>query len=303
MMQNGKTLSMHSNAVFKGDYTHNGTLLKLHENSYTIGYSQLLTTDGTAQGKTKFGNGVFLDLSKKNNNVYTGTPTGTGAVPAFAGIMVREPAIASGYPAINDEVAGFQNGLLCREGYIVYKKCEVYLGSGSDFDDVEIFDYVYQNYCLFITATSGKAYFAPKATGYKSSSDLLVGRVVEINPDDRSVTVYITPAILSDTADIVGATPTIVVTTADISNTAIPFIVELGTEAVVKLAYKAHSATDYTDVEGTLTAVFDETDSKYKAKYTLTGLTKNTAYDIKAIAISACGAKTDTEENVSTTNV
>ena len=50
MLQNGKTLSMHNNAVYKGDYTHNGTLLKLHENSYTIGYSALLTPNGKACG-------------------------------------------------------------------------------------------------------------------------------------------------------------------------------------------------------------------------------------------------------------
>ena len=38
MQQSGKTLSMHNEAIWKGTYTHNGMLLKLHENCYTIGY-------------------------------------------------------------------------------------------------------------------------------------------------------------------------------------------------------------------------------------------------------------------------
>lgn len=302
MLQNGKTLSMHNDAVYKGTYTNNGMLLKLHENSYTIGYSALLKPDASGAGTVKFGNGVFLDLSKKNNNIYAGIPTGTGAVPAFGGIMVREPAVASAYPVLNDEISGFQHGLLCREGFVIYKKGIVYLDSGYKYTDVELFDYVYQNYCLWVRKSDGVAYFTPKTTVYENSGDIFVGRVVEINPDDRSITVYISPAIQSNTADIAGATPTIVVTTAEITNTAIPFVVELGTEGAVKLAYKAHSGATYTDIEGTFNAVFDETDSKYKVSYTLTGLTKNTAYDIKASAITACGVNTDTEESVSTAN-
>ena len=303
MLQNGKTLSMHNDAVYKGTYTNNGILLKLHENSYTIGYSALLKPDASGAGTVKFGNGVFLDLSKKNNNIYAGIPTGTGAIPAFGGIMVREPAVASAYPVLNDEISGFQHGLLCREGFVAYKKGTVYLDSGYKYTDVELFDYVYQNYCLWVRKSDGVAYFSPKNTVYENSGDIFVGRVVEINPDDRSVTVYISPAIQSNTADIAGATPTIVVTTADITNTEIPFVVELGTEGAIKLAYKAHSSATYTDIAGTFNTVFDETDSKYKVSYTLTGLTKNTAYDIKASAITACGVNTDTEESVSTTNV
>lgn len=303
MLQNGKTLSMHNEAIYKGTFSHNGTLLKLHENAYTIGYSALLKADASGAGTVKFGDGVFLDLSKKNNNVYAGIPTGTGAIPAFAGIMTREPAVASAYPVLNDEVSGFQHGLLCREGYVVYKKASVYLASGSEYTDVEIFDYVYQNYCLWVAKSNGKAYFTPKNNVYKTSGDIFVGRVVEINPDDRSVTVYISPAIQANTADIAGATPAITVTTAKITNTEIPFVVELGTEGNVKLSYKAHSASDWTDVDGTFPAVFNESSSKYEVSYTLEGLTKNTAYDIKAVAITACGANSDTEESVSTTNV
>ena len=105
MNQNGKTLSMHNGAIWKGTYTNNGMLLKLHENSYTIGYSALLSPNGASAGKVKFGDGVFYDAHQKNNKVYAGAPTVASAVPKFAGIVVREAGIASGYPAINDEVA------------------------------------------------------------------------------------------------------------------------------------------------------------------------------------------------------
>ena len=100
-----------------------------------------------------------------------------------------------------------------------------------------------------------------------------------------------------------GATPTITVDNDGITNTEIPFSVSLGTEGVVQLFYKAHSAATYTAVEGNFTPVYDEVADAYLVDYKLTGLTKNTAYDIKAQAITACGVASDTEESVSTTNV
>ncbi len=214
-------------------------------------------------------------------------------------------AVASGYPVLNDEISGFQHGLLCREGFVVYKKGDVLMSASPkiSYEDVELFDYVYQNYCLWIAKATGKAYFSPKNTIYANSGDIFVGRVVEINPDDRSVTVYITPAIQSNTADIAGATPTITVDNDGITNTEIPFSVSLGTEGTIQLFYKAHADANYTAVEGTFTPVYDEVADAYLVDYKLTGLTKNTAYDIKAQAITACGVATDTEESVSTTNV
>ena len=303
MLQNGKTLSMHNDAIYKGDVTHNGTLLKLHDNSYTIGYSALLTPDGKSAGTVKFGDGVFLNLAKKNNNVYAGEPTERGAISAFGGIMVREPAVASSYPVRNDEVSGFQHGLLCREGYVVYKKGAVFLSPRVVYEDVELFDYVYQNYCLWISSFTGQVYFSPKNTIYSNKRDIFVGRVVEINPDDRSVTVYITPATQSNTADIEGTTPRITVNSNGITNTEIPLSVVLGTEGTIQLFYKAHTDDNYTAVEGTFAPVFDEVYDNYQVDYKLTGLTKNTAYDIMAHAITACGVATATKESVSTTNV
>ena len=96
MTQNGKALSMHNEAIWKGTFDDNGMLLKLHENSYTIGYSALLSPDEQSAGKVNFGDGVFYDAHQKNNKVHTGAPTVSNAVPKFAGIVVREPGIASG---------------------------------------------------------------------------------------------------------------------------------------------------------------------------------------------------------------
>ena len=197
MTQNGKTLSMHNGAIWKGTYTNNGMLLKLHENSYTIGYSALLSPDGASAGKVKFGDGVFYDAHQKNNKVYAGAPTVSEAVPKFAGIVVREAGIASGYPAINDEVADFQKGLIAKEGYIEYK--EAYVVTTTSHASLgtkkSVFDNVDLSYVLMASASNGSIYFAQTSSDKVSSSDVLVGKIVSMNPDDKTVTVYISPAI------------------------------------------------------------------------------------------------------------
>lgn len=190
MIQNGKTLSMHNEAIWKGTYTHNGMLLKLHENAYTIGYSALLSPDGKSAGKVKFGDGVFYDAHQKNNKVYAGAPTVDSAVPVFAGIVVREPAIASGYPAINDEVAPYQKGMIVKEGYVEYK--EAFVGSGASkvtlFDDVS----VTLGTNMYVKTSNGAVYFG-SAKG--TPTDALVGKIVSLNPDDKTVTVYVSPVL------------------------------------------------------------------------------------------------------------
>lgn len=197
MTQNGKTLSMHNGAIWKGTYTNNGMLLKLHENSYTIGYSALLTADGSSAGKVKFGDGVFYDAKQKNNKVYAGAPTVDNAVPVFAGIVVREPGIASGYPAINDEVADFQKGLLAKEGYIEYKEAYVVTTASHSALGTKksVFDNVDLSYVLMVSASNGAVYFAQTSSDKVSASDVLVGKIASMNPDDKTVTVYISPAI------------------------------------------------------------------------------------------------------------
>ena len=197
MEQNGKALSMHNKAIWKGTFDDNGMLLKIHENAYTIGYSALLSPNGASAGKVKFGDGVFYDAHQKNNKVYAGAPTVSNAVPKFAGIMVREPAIASGYPAINNEVADYQKGMLCKEGYIEYKHSYVVTTASHSAlgDKKSVFDNVDLGYVLMVSASNGSAYFAQTASDKVSGSDVVVGKIVAMNPDDKTVTVYVSPAI------------------------------------------------------------------------------------------------------------
>lgn len=190
MTQNGKTLSMHNEAIWKGTYTHNGMLLKIHENAYTIGYSALLSPDGQSAGVVKFGDGVFYDAHQKNNKVYAGAPTVTSAVPVFAGIVVREPAIASGYPALNDEVAPFQKGMIVKEGYVEYK--EAFVGSGASKETLFDNANVTLGTNMYVKASNGAVYFG-SAKG--ATTDALVGKIVSLNPDDKTVTVYISPVL------------------------------------------------------------------------------------------------------------
>lgn len=188
MQQSGKKLSMHSDAIYKGTYTNNGTMLKIHENAYTVGYSELKTADGTSEATVKFGNGVFYKKNEKSNIVHAGGD-GTNAF-VFAGVMVRDPSIASGYPVNNDEVSAFQKGLLLKEGYVVYKTAK---GPGpvpTSTDDSNAIDVFAVGDSVRCNLDNGTIYFGTGTV----SNNLLIGKVVDVNPDDRSVTVYISPA-------------------------------------------------------------------------------------------------------------
>lgn len=190
-ISNGKSLSMHNDAIWKGTFTHNGTLLKIHENDYTIGYSALLAPNGASAGTVKFGDGVFYNAKEKNNKVYVGAPTSASATPVFAGIVVREPAIASGYPAINDEISSFQKGLMVKEGYVVYKEAYIVDSGALTAEKVNVYENVDIGTSAFVQATDGAIYFGASAV---DADDVEVGKIVEVNPDDKSVTVYISPA-------------------------------------------------------------------------------------------------------------
>jgi hypothetical protein len=188
---------MHNEAIWKGTFTDNGILKKLHENSFTIGYSALLSPNGQSAGKVYFGDGVFYDNHQKDNKVYAGAPTVTSAVPAFAGIMTREPAIASGYPAINNEVASFQKGMICKEGFIEYKHAYVVGSSPSALpaSKVNVYENANRGYVLVVSASNGAVYFAPTSSDKVSNSDVVVGKVIDLNPDDKSVTAFVSPSI------------------------------------------------------------------------------------------------------------
>ena len=193
MEQNGKNLSMHNEAIWKGTYDDNGMLLKLHENSYTIGYSALFSPNESSAGKVYFGDGVFYDAHQKNNKVYAGAPTVANAVPAFAGIVVREPAIASGYPAINNQVASFQKGMICKQGFIEYKKAYVVTTASHSAlgEKKSVFHNVDLSYVMMVSASNGAVYFAQTASDKVNGSDVVVGKIASMNPDDKTVTVYV----------------------------------------------------------------------------------------------------------------
>ena len=45
------------------------------------------------------------------------------------------------------------------------------------------------------SASNGAVYFAQTSSDKVSASDVLVGKIASMNPDDKTVTVYISPAI------------------------------------------------------------------------------------------------------------
>ena len=46
-----------------------------------------------------------------------------------------------------------------------------------------------------VSASNGSAYFAQTSSDKVSASDVLVGKIVAMNPDDKTVTVFVSPAI------------------------------------------------------------------------------------------------------------
>ena len=179
MEQSGKTLSMTGDARWKGTATHNGSLLKSHDNSFTTGYSKLTPVVGV---DAKFGFGVWYDGDLKNNQVFCAKPSGGTTVPVFAGILARQPHIATGYPAQNDTVSEYNKGLLVKDGYVVYKTGYTADVEDLDFDDVEV------GMLLCINDLNGRFTFAAAAAvGFTA-----VGKVIQLNPDDRSWTVKLT---------------------------------------------------------------------------------------------------------------
>ena len=117
--ETGASLSMTKSAVLKTTATDNGLLEKIHEGAYTFGYTKLVPASGDAG--VEFGSGAWYDASEKNNTVYAVKPSGDGAVPVLAGVFVRQPYIAAGFPARPDRIEPQNKGLICYEGKVKYK--------------------------------------------------------------------------------------------------------------------------------------------------------------------------------------
>ena len=290
-MESGKNLSMRTNAIFKGDATHNGQLLKLHENCFTQGYSDVLTPDGTKKADVIFGNGVFYDASRKDNVVFAGSPTVKNAVGVFAGILVREPYIASNYPVHNDKTQVFQKGLLVKDGFVVYKKTDVN-GAGT-LSSAQVQKIATVGYLACVKYTDGTLYFAPSDAAKQSTKDITAGRVISTNPDDLSVTVHISQAY--DTP-FRGFTITDADTTLDAaSNNKVSGTFSCTYRSYVVVTLSEKTPLKFVEkVEGD--CIFNPATSKWEYNFKFTTVKKSTAYEVKAQAFFPFDAKTVTKD-------
>jgi len=172
--ESGRNLSLLGNDRWKGSFSHNASLLKLHDFSFTIGYSRLTTATSVP---ALFGFGVWYDGSSRNNAVTTVRPTGTGVRPIFAGILTRQPHIATGYPAKNNQVDNNNKGLIAKDGFLIYKT-----GFDATGNEVQRFDTVEPGMRLCINNLNGRFHFAMTAPAGHTA----VGSVIAMNPDDQS---------------------------------------------------------------------------------------------------------------------
>lgn len=180
--ETGDSLAMTKAAVMKTTATENGYVEKVHENCYTFGYSKLIPFSATVN--PKFGSGVWFDASLRNNQVSVVMPSGGTAVPKFAGILVRQPYIASGFPARPDTIEPQNKALIANGGYIKYKT-----GLAADGTTVQTFADVQVGFNMYVANATGTMHFASSdpASGYTK-----VGKIVRMNPDDSSFTVKLT---------------------------------------------------------------------------------------------------------------
>lgn len=179
----GKTLGISSPEVFRGTATHNGLLKKIHDNSYTTGFSKLVKANDA--DKVGFGFGVFYNTAAKTNVVYNNNNSGAYSP---AGILTFQPHIASGYPAKNDEITSYNRAILAKDGYVEYKK-----GFTAGYDEKAAgqqgYDDISVNMNLFINIADGSPFFSANAT---EVGFVCFGRVIEISPETQSWIVKLT---------------------------------------------------------------------------------------------------------------
>lgn len=288
--QTGASISLSGKSFYKGGETHNGTLLDMHENCIKYGYSELVKANGDSDALVPFGSGVWLDTQGQDNKVYAGSPTATGAVGVFAGIIEREPAISDSIVWNGKEIASHQNGIVVVEGVLQYKTGKVYNASAS-LEDARLASFVYPGFVMVASASNGEVYFSPKATVLANASDVVCGRVLRVNKSVGYVDVFVSPSLLgglNGTATITSFTaPTATVST-------VSTVLTVPTKSVVKYSYKKTAATDFTDIDGEFEPVLDEADSNYKLDHEFAGLDSGTAYTFKVVVSTPNGLATTT---------
>lgn len=176
MEQTGQTLTMTGAARYRGNSTHNGNLLKIHDNSLTTSYSKLTTAVGVA---AQPGFGVYIDPATKNNAVTTVKPA--GGLPA--GILVRNPAITSGYPAAPNEINDVNKADRALQGYVEYSSgFDPVAGTVSQgIADIKV------GMKLYINDLNGRPTFASAPVAGHTA----FGTVLIVNPDTKKWTVRI----------------------------------------------------------------------------------------------------------------
>lgn len=290
-------LSLKGNKVYKGEETHNGTLLKVHDNSFTIGYSDLLTPDGKNKASIRFGNGAFYDIARQDNVIFSGKPTYAGAYPHFAGIVCRQQDIASGYPVHNDKVTSYNKGLLVKEGFITYKRA-YFVGGDKDGVSLPVSLSAFVGFYLKVHKANGSIGFATK----NENNDVwtVVGRIIAYNPDDASITVHVS-SVYTAQFDVEPATnPTLSVVSSD--NHSITIKGEATKVFTLSYSYMKSTESKYTrDFVGEL-AHYNAGSSKFVSTITIPHLEKNTEYKVFAIG-RGVGGYAEQELTKSTTNI
>ena len=207
MFESGNKLSMSGDAIWKGTFNQNGTMLKIHENAFTMGYSEIVDENGNPT-QVPFGSVVYRDVGTFDNRFLVKCPN---EYYYPAGVVVREPSIANGYPAENSELAPYQKGLLLVDGYMVFKKGRAWYNSETadtpvtDLEEVNLYDFFKDAYgrdaqiqqtslpvMMYACPKEGGTYFS--AMGPDDKNGLVsypIGYLVSVNPDDKSITMKI----------------------------------------------------------------------------------------------------------------
>lgn len=172
----GGALSLKS-GQWKGGNTHNGLLKKIHDFSFTEGYSSLAHPVAYVP---EFGYGVFEDAADKTNEVST-TTTGL-TTPIFGGILVRQPAMAAGQPAANKSVLPYNKASRAKRGFVVYKSGWTLAGVAQGWDNIT------KGMNLFISVANGRPFFSANSA---EAGAVIAGKIIAINPDDKSWTVEV----------------------------------------------------------------------------------------------------------------